>query len=1348
MLTPDDLQRLDELPMEKLRPEFLSQSIHLRELLFSKSKPKRMNNREINGAVLAGLAQEYVRAINGGAVPNIESAWTYVCSAQREKLRLELTNAFEDELEEELQVRLPLEEAQIQGLIKEKKRGIKDKFKKESLDGLDQDELSRLKEALKATAERVLERNQSALEDLVRSALTEGYREQVEQPLEQFTRDKARMKTEEMEQNQNLSRGLLQDEESFEWVEREAQSFGLLSKLIRGFADHMSTGLVPFTPLKQQMLFDFVTKKLLERGGECYQDLAKTVKLALLAKDSKLGLLREKAKGCEEVLAKVKKTSRAQIGELEDTVECLGRERDGLERRMEMQARELRKELREKEAVFEEELKGVREKRGLEEEKERGEREQLREQVEGLRKAVNEEETKAMLLEQKVEFLEKEKREWDQERKQMGTQMEEMESQFESDKEQLRKELEAHVRSLRKEHKKTKEQFREYKEEVTHQSILQESMCRQMGTKEEELMQQLEAARRESKEARRAEQDARERAREAEKEASKVREDMRREKEKKGEESKSVKDLRKQLEARCKEHEKNEALWEQEMRFVEEEKTGLREQLNDLRRVHEKVLVAIKLEREGDKGRKQSQVREGLRKELEQRIREAEQAKHEVETQLKEEIKELQRRAEERGAEMDKMREERQQTQDELAAESARKERLAEQVATMEAQQKSIVKDTEDLWKSKVARAEAETEAEKRRTAEAVRSEREVLEGRMQEMRDFFEEKHKAVEEKLKLEREAGERRRKELEEEWVDKFENRTRELEEEKQELEEELGEMEGLGQYWKERAERLEKDSQDKLEQERQDKEKIGGKLRALLGVEMQKAEGLREELRKEKEDGKGQFDALKKELLAKNAELGELRQRLDLALEKGQRERVERDNRERKLREETETVEKRYSQAKMEKVRLAEELIQMRVEFGKQTALGQQKVEFKDKRIGELTKRNEGLSQKLQSEVKRVKDALRAKMDQMTEAHREELAQLEGRFEEKRLRLKDVEVETQNKLLGLEKEKTMLAERVKGLEEKLTEEASARAKQTERVEREIAKVREAARAEKAALEEELEKQREKAYEAEIALTSVQVRLEKEEALLKNKLKFLGQQRDQLKMDLSESQKNFDVMVNKLQQYRAEENSEREESLARQVEEMSHAHQRELVEQRKKHQAREESCLARVAELEAEVARLERLNQLTTSKQFGSRLSEEKKLNELLEKEKLLQDEMMVLKCEKNSIRLYYQRDMERAREEWKVKLFEFECELKKAENERNLLVFEHEKQRTKWMIERDNWLFQKHENVGLVEKLQRQKEHLTKENERLKANIKVLKKSNVGHLQLNLAKSRYMPTPKKK
>ena len=42
-------------------------------------KPKMLNGKLLNGEMLMSLCDNYVTAINNGAVPNIESAWSYIC---------------------------------------------------------------------------------------------------------------------------------------------------------------------------------------------------------------------------------------------------------------------------------------------------------------------------------------------------------------------------------------------------------------------------------------------------------------------------------------------------------------------------------------------------------------------------------------------------------------------------------------------------------------------------------------------------------------------------------------------------------------------------------------------------------------------------------------------------------------------------------------------------------------------------------------------------------------------------------------------------------------------------------------------------------------------------------------------------------------------------------------------------------------------------------------------------------------------------------------------------------------------------------------------------------------------
>lgn len=41
-----------------------------------------MNNNNLDGDMYCNMLNSYVQAINEGAVPNIESAWNYMCMEQ------------------------------------------------------------------------------------------------------------------------------------------------------------------------------------------------------------------------------------------------------------------------------------------------------------------------------------------------------------------------------------------------------------------------------------------------------------------------------------------------------------------------------------------------------------------------------------------------------------------------------------------------------------------------------------------------------------------------------------------------------------------------------------------------------------------------------------------------------------------------------------------------------------------------------------------------------------------------------------------------------------------------------------------------------------------------------------------------------------------------------------------------------------------------------------------------------------------------------------------------------------------------------------------------------------------
>lgn len=66
-----DLQRLDEIDNSMLRPEFVNQVEAIRSKIFSKVKPKKINDKTLNGTLLVSLCKGYMDAINKGHIPNV-----------------------------------------------------------------------------------------------------------------------------------------------------------------------------------------------------------------------------------------------------------------------------------------------------------------------------------------------------------------------------------------------------------------------------------------------------------------------------------------------------------------------------------------------------------------------------------------------------------------------------------------------------------------------------------------------------------------------------------------------------------------------------------------------------------------------------------------------------------------------------------------------------------------------------------------------------------------------------------------------------------------------------------------------------------------------------------------------------------------------------------------------------------------------------------------------------------------------------------------------------------------------------------------------------------------------------
>lgn len=111
-------------------------------------------------------------------------------------------------------------------------------------------------------------------------------------------------------------------------------------------------------------------------------------------------------------------------------------------------------------------------------------------------------------------------------------------------------------------------------------------------------------------------------------------------------------------------------------------------------------------------------------------------------------------------------------------------------------------------------------------------------------------------------------------------------------------------------------------------------------------------------------------------------------------------------------------------------------------------------------------------------------------------------------------------------------------------------------------------------------------------------------------------------------------------------------------------------------------------------------------------------EKKIRELLEGEQNYQEEIKMLKSQLDRRCLENQATLEREKEVYKHKMNELDTKLKNSESKRSFQIFEIEKERTKWKIEKDNLIQDMDKIREAARKLKDKKEKLERELNKIK------------------------------
>lgn len=142
----------------------------------------------------------------------------------------------------------------------------------------------------------------------------------------------------------------------------------------------------------------------------------------------------------------------------------------------------------------------------------------------------------------------------------------------------------------------------------------------------------------------------------------------------------------------------------------------------------------------------------------------------------------------------------------------------------------------------------------------------------------------------------------------------------------------------------------------------------------------------------------------------------------------------------------------------------------------------------------------------------------------------------------------------------------------------------------------------------------------------------------------------------------------------------------------------------------------------QLENEYKELKEKYEIETRGKVSQYGNLEKKLRELLENEQCLIDEIKDLKNERDRKCLEHQSIIEREKQIFKQRLLEIEHKEKNSESKRSAMMFEFEKEKAKWALEKDKLITEIDNITEALKKAKRKKDTVLKENERLKNDYK--------------------------
>lgn len=338
---------------------------------------------------------------------------------------------------------------------------------------------------------------------------------------------------------------------------------------------------------------------------------------------------------------------------------------------------------------------------------------------------------------------------------------------------------------------------------------------------------------------------------------------------------------------------------------------------------------------------------------------------------------------------------------------------------------------------------------------------------------------------------------------------------------------------------------------------------------------------------------------------------------------------------------------------------------------------------------------------------------------------EKEEVENKLMQKKKELKDLEQTFLKQSALTDKENYILNERLSALEEKKKDLTLGYESELEKLTTNLRGMKTEHIKEREELATELEFFKKRIDVLEGELQERTGSNEKEQILWEGKFRFIEQQRDNYKRDLTETQKRFETLFENIQKKANQEKEKLENAQQNSISNLEQKYQVHIKEMSENHQRIYTDLSTNNKELERELKALNMQLEMKGRSIDPSTLN--KKVDELLDERERLKREIEDLKREKDVKMIQAQNISEKEKDLLKLKITEAENRTRELESKKGGLVLEYEKDKTKWDLERHHFESKTSELQETVDRMEKKVESLVRENIQLKADKNSVKRS---------------------